>query len=196
MSRDAPPNLKGSIQLKIQHVNQLFHTLDPFPFHERDLDAQVEEYVVGWASETERRAPLSISIQMPDSQARGDDARHVADAFQNYFAGRADVLRLELRALFLRGRVSLAIGLVALSFTIVLGGALPRLIPEGFVQRFVEEGLIIVGWVANWKPIEIFLFEWWPIARKRALYRRLAAARVEIVGEPPAALPITGTGRA
>ena len=36
------------------------------------------------------------------------------------------------------------------------------------------------GWVANWKPIEIFLYDWWPLARRRDLYRRLAAARVEV----------------
>ena len=47
-------------------------------------------------------------------------------------------------------------------------------------SRFLEEGLIIVGWVANWKPLEIFLYDWWPLARRRNLYRRLAAAKVTV----------------
>jgi len=44
--------------------------------------------------------------------------------------------------------------------------------------QFVEEGLIILGWVANWRPIEIFLYDWWPILRRRRLLRRLAVADV------------------
>ena len=39
--------------------------------------------------------------------------------------------------------------------------------------------MILLGWVANWKPIEIFLYDWWPIAKRRDLYRRLAAASAE-----------------
>jgi hypothetical protein len=46
--------------------------------------------------------------------------------------------------------------------------------------KILEESLILFAWVANWRPIEIFLYEWWPIDRRRHLYRRLAAAKVEI----------------
>lgn len=177
------------IELRIQHVNQLFHTLDPYPFRQRDLDAEVEDYVVGWAREMRRRQPLRISIRMPAEQARGEDAGHVAEAFRNYFASRAEVLGLELHALFRSGRDTLSIGLLVLAGTILVGGLVTPRLPEGFPRRFVEEGLIIIGWVANWKPIEIFLFEWWPIARKRKLYGRLAEATVSVVEEPPAVTP-------
>jgi hypothetical protein len=44
----------------------------------------------------------------------------------------------------------------------------------------LRESLVIVGWVANWRPIEMFLYDWWPIARRRDLYRRLANAKVVI----------------
>jgi hypothetical protein len=42
----------------------------------------------------------------------------------------------------------------------------------------LREGLIILGWVANWRPIEIFLYDWWPLVRKRRLLERLADATV------------------
>lgn len=171
------------IRLRIHHLSQLFHTLDPFPFRERDLDADVEEYVVGWARELRARGRLTISIHMPAAQARAEHADQVAEGFANYFDARALGLGLELRALFRNGRAALAIGLPVLAATVLLGSFVTHQIPAGFARRFVEEGLIIVGWVANWKPIEVFLFEWWPIARKRALYRRLADARVEVVEE-------------
>jgi len=47
-------------------------------------------------------------------------------------------------------------------------------------RRLVEESFLILGWVANWRPLEIFLYDWLPPARRRDLYRRLAAANVEL----------------
>jgi hypothetical protein len=48
------------------------------------------------------------------------------------------------------------------------------------LARVVAESLLIFAWVANWRPIEIFLSDWWPITRRRNLYRRLGAAEVEL----------------
>jgi hypothetical protein len=50
---------------------------------------------------------------------------------------------------------------------------------EAPFKRLVEESFLILGWVANWRPLEIFLYDWWPIARRRDLYRRLSKAIVE-----------------
>ena len=53
----------------------------------------------------------------------------------------------------------------------------------------VRESLLIGGWVAMWKPLEIFLYGWWPIRRERRLFDRLSAMPVRIVcaGSPPSA---------
>ena len=50
---------------------------------------------------------------------------------------------------------------------------------EAPFKRLVEESFLILGWVANWRPLEIFLYDWWPIARRRDLYLRLSEAVVE-----------------
>ena len=41
---------------------------------------------------------------------------------------------------------------------------------EAFGQ-FSNESLILLAWVANWRPIEIFLYDWLPLLRRRNLYR-------------------------
>ena len=33
------------IELRIDKIAQIFHTLDPFPFRERDLDREAEDYI-------------------------------------------------------------------------------------------------------------------------------------------------------
>ena len=40
--------------------------------------------------------------------------------------------------------------------------------------------LTIIGWVAMWKPLEIYLYRWWPLLALRRLYRRLARMPVEL----------------
>jgi len=52
-------------------------------------------------------------------------------------------------------------------------------------RPLVEESFLILGWVANWRPLEIFLYDWWPIARRRDLHRRLSKAIVESKPYPP-----------
>jgi hypothetical protein len=63
---------------------------------------------------------------------------------------------------------------------VLMSTAITKVLGVGTVSRFFEEGLIILGWVANWRPIQTFLYDWWPVARRRDLYRRLAKASVKL----------------
>ena len=47
--------------------------------------------------------------------------------------------------------------------------------------------LVIGGWVALWRPMENFLYEWWPIHRDARLSDRLAAMPVTLRGADAAA---------
>ncbi len=189
-------HLDGPIQVRIKNIGQIFHTLDPLPFRERDLDADVEEYIVGWAGEIATQHEISIIVHMPAGEVQRSEARHIEEAIRNYFAYRSEVLGWDLRDLFRSGRASLAIGLSVLAACIVLGKGAGSLLGTGYLGRFFDEGLIILGWVANWRPVEIFLYDWWPIARRRRLYRRLAVAQIKLEPEPAQAGPTGGSGLA
>ena len=99
-------------------------------------------------------------------------------------SARAAVIGRDLNELFRIGRKSLLIGLTALAACVLIARGATAALGSGNVSRFIEESLIILGWVANWKPIEIFLYDWWPLARRRDLYRRLAVAKVELRSAP------------
>jgi hypothetical protein len=169
-----------AIEIRVDEVSQLFNSLDPFPFRERDLDSDAEEFIVGWARELPRHAPLRITVHMPGDQATTEAARGLEEALRRFFAYRADVIGRDLNELFRVGRRSLGIGLAALGLCLAAGHFITGRFGTGYLARFLEEGLIIVGWVANWKPLEIFLYDWWPLARRRNLYRRLAQAKVTV----------------
>jgi hypothetical protein len=74
----------------------------------------------------------------------------------------------------------MAIGFTVLSFSVITGQTVVNLAP-GPIGRVIEESLLIFGWVANWRPIEIFLYDWWPNVRRRNLYQRLSAAHVKLM---------------
>jgi len=173
----------GVIELRVETISQLFDTLDPFPFPQRDLDSAAEDFIVGWARELPRHKPLTIRIHLPREETHAKEALALPEALFRYFTYRAESLGRDLKELFRIGRMALLVGLGALSICLALSQLLVGMFGESTLVMIVAESLIIVGWVANWKPIEIFLYEWWPIARRCRLYRRLAEAKVEILPE-------------
>lgn len=179
---------EGVIKLRLAKVDQLFNSLDPSPFHERDLDAGAEEYIVAWARELPRDVDLRIRIELPGDELRRASTRGIDQALGNYFGYRADLVRRDLRELFRMGRRYLGIGLVVLMACLLSGHLIRTYLPDNPVMRVVEESLLILGWVANWRPLETFLYDWWPIWRRLRLYRRLEKAAVEFseaqTGEP------------
>jgi len=170
----------GAIEIRVEQIGQLFDTLDPFPFRERDLDKDAEEYIVGWAREFPRNRTLKIIVHAPKDELQGDQAHQLDEALARYFNYRAEVMARDLNELFRVGRRSLLIGVIVLAACVLMARAVTIELGSESIGGILRESLIILGWVANWRPIEIFLYDWWPLARRRNLYRRLAAASVEL----------------
>lgn len=168
------------IELRVDDVAQLFHTLDPFPFREKDLDKEAEEYIVGWARELAADQPIRIAIHLPKAEIQTKAARELTEAFRRYFSERAGVIQRDLKELFRIGRRSLGIGVSILVACLLTAHFAGGYLVETPFKRLVEESFLILGWVANWRPLEIFLYDWWPLARKRDLYHRLSEATVEL----------------
>lgn len=59
------------------NIAQLFHTLDPFPFRERDLDKEVEEFIVGWARELTTDGAITIVVHLPEASAQTKAAQEL-----------------------------------------------------------------------------------------------------------------------
>jgi hypothetical protein len=184
-------NTENLIEIRVDTIAQLFHTLDPFPFREKDLDREAEDYVVGWARELPANRPFRIVVHFPDDESQAKLAQDLQEAFSRYFAGRASVTQGDLKELLRIGRKSLAIGapiLIACLFGAHLAGGY---LDEAPFRKLIEESFLILGWVANWRPLEIFLYDWWPLARRRDLYRKLSVATVE--GSPYPAKALAGS---
>jgi hypothetical protein len=167
------------IRVKLREINQFFNSMDPSPFTERDLDHDAEEFIVSWAQEFPPKAPIKLRIYL--EQWPTDDARElVRTAVHNYFAYRAKITRLEFKRLLRQGRTSLIIGLLFLAACLLLIKMF--LGPgTGTWSAVMRESLTIAGWVAMWRPMQIYLYDWWPLLRRSRIYAKLSQMPVELV---------------
>src|SRR5512138_645195 len=92
------------IELRVEDVSQLFHTLDPFPFRERDLDREAEEFIVGWARELPADRAIRIIIHLPEAETQTRVAGELELAFRRYFFDHAGATQREIKELFRIGR--------------------------------------------------------------------------------------------
>ncbi|OAF16526.1 hypothetical protein [Bradyrhizobium neotropicale] len=182
---DAMATSTGRIEIKLRKVSQLFSTLDPSPFRESELALEAEDYIVARAQELPIDASIAIVIHLPSDELSRASASDIVIAVKDHFDLRSQAMTREMRELFRNGRFSLAVGLSILSLCLVLGWLLLRKMDESPVSRILQESFLIFGWVAIWKPSDIFLYEWPPMARRRALFRRLAAADVNLDSDTP-----------
>ena len=176
MSKAHPP--VHQIELRVIQLPELFNSMDPTPFHRRALDRDVEAYLESWAMgfSPDSHFRIIVHIEQPPAE---DPSPMVADAVHNYFSYKATLTRRSLRQLLLEGRASLLIGLSFLSLCLLSADLLYGL-AEGTLVRVLREGLVIGGWVAMWRPMQIFLYEWWPLVRRTSIYRNLGHAAVHI----------------
>lgn len=171
----------GVIAVRVQALGQLFDSLDPSPSHEKDVSPKVEEYIVDSANELSSRVPVALVLHIEQVEDLPDSGAFIGDAIRGHFARRARLLQRKLRRLLRRGMVSLAIGLAFLVAVLGIRTFVGQLMGERPLTALFRESLLIVVWVAMWRPLEIFLYDWWPIAGERRLHDRLSRIPVRIV---------------
>jgi len=177
---DPLPPKCAVIEVHVAELKQLFNSIDPSPFRNRDLDPKAEEFIVGWAKDMPRDAPLGLVVDLDRPAGLPDEAIVLRDAIHEFFRQRAQAFWQRLRDLFRVGRTSLLIGLIALAAAIALGDFLASLLKGSRLGEIARESLTIGGWVSMWRPLEIFLYDWWPVRREARLAEKLAVMPVRI----------------
>jgi hypothetical protein len=165
------------IEVRVDSLDDLLDERDPTPVPGKDLNPYVSEFVVSWAKEIPVRDQLTIRLHVSE-EVSPERAVRAEESIRAAFEHEIGLAERRLRALFREGRVSLMVGLLALAVSLV--GSQVIAASEG-VGVLLREGLIVAGWVAMWKPIQIYLYDWWPIRREIRIYRRLAEAPVDLV---------------
>jgi hypothetical protein len=167
------------IDIHLADLTLLFNAMDHSPLRERDLDPKAEEFIVSSARAARGDATLALRIYV-DRLGVTEDAAVVPQAVHEYFRQRSLSARRRLSQLFRVGRTSLLIGIAFLAVAVTLAGFVERALSNGELGALIRESIVIGGWVAMWRPLEIFLYDWWPIRAERKLFDVLSAMPVSI----------------
>src|SRR4051794_29648119 len=108
-NRSLEPKRSCIIELELREMSQLFNSMDPSPLETRDLNDDVEEFIVFSAEEYRPDQPIALRIYLKQLPAE-DGSDVVPNSIHNYFAYRASLNHLAFRRLMRRGRTSLIIG--------------------------------------------------------------------------------------
>ena len=168
-----------SLELHLKEQRQLFNTFDPAPFRERDLDPAAESYIVEWAREVPRESALELCVHLAHAPDAGSEML-LCDAVHCHFRERAKTERQRLRKLFRTGRICLVIGLAFLAVAIAVGEFAASFASKASYATIVKESFVIGGWVALWRPLEIFLYDWWPLRAEASMFDRLSTMPVTV----------------
>ena len=184
--REGKANL---IELRLNTVHQLFDSFDPAPFPERSLDNEAEAYIIGSAQDLPLSDPIKLIFYLPREEMAATQTISLGDAIHNYFDYRLMMAQRQIRHHRRDARMTLAIGLGFLFACTALRQVVFAFGRET-LQQIVAEGLLIAGWVAMWRPLQAFLYDWWPLHRTRAIFEKLKKVPVEVrpLEEAPARL--------
>jgi hypothetical protein len=161
------------VRLELADPRELFAapTADPLagrPYGESGVDRILNQLRPKPGREVRATIVLPESARAPDLEAR------TRGALARYFDARIAHNRNDNRSLWHEGRATLTRGLLFLAICMLgshIVGA-PKYLHPVFA-RFLDEGFVIAGWVALWWPLDVLLYQHWPLARERRMYEAL-----------------------
>lgn len=161
------------VRLELADPRELFTAPGADPFAGRPLaESGIDRILNRLRSKPGRRVRATLvlpaSARAPDLEAR------CRSALGRYCDARIARIRNDNSSLWHEGWATLARGLMFLVLC-MLGSHLvgePRYLHPVFA-RFLDEGFVIAGWVALWYPLDVLLYQHWPLARERKMYEGL-----------------------
>ena len=167
------------IDIELRTARQLFDERDPAPFRERDLSEDAVDYIVGAAEEIAGRGLLNIVIWIAEPQTERVSDSTILEAVRGHFAYELARLERRIRQHLRLGQITLLGGFAMLVVLLTLA-EVATMLPYPHARQILREGLVIIGWVAIWRPLEFLLYDWWPRGRQRRLVRRILDSQILI----------------
>jgi len=165
----------ATVSIHVRNLAQMFNSLDPSPFWDRDLDGDAAKFIEEEFSEKLSAGVWHLHVHAADGASLASDLQA---AVEHYYERLANSARLRLRDQMRMARLALLGGFGIFLLSMSARGFLKGTLHE--VPQMLDEGLIILAWLALWRPAEMLAYEWVPLVRTRRLYQRLAGIRVQV----------------
>lgn len=172
----------ATVSIHVRDLGQCLSSLDPSPFWDRDLDRDAATFIEEEFGEKRSAAVWHLNVHTHQESAAGAELQK---AVANYYTRLAGSTRRELHEHLRLAQLTLLAGIAIFLACMALRGFLLRELPT--LPQILDQGLIILAWLALWRPAEMLAYDWVPLVRRQRLYKRLAKVRVFVRTEPAGA---------
>lgn len=169
------------IILKLEDVNQMLILSHNVFYGKRMLRPDAEEFLIEEAEKHPSRTGINLKVYLPPNTF--NRSQEIETAIHQHFSYRKNKSLRQLSRTLQLGWRGLLIAIVFLSLLVSFTLFVIRQIPEGGLSTIVREILIILGWVALWRPADFLLYEWRQFKRDANLFERLEHSKIEIITE-------------
>ena len=169
------------IELTLSSIPQLFHTLDPSPFHQKELDPEAERYIVDIVDDFPRETPFRIIVYLPGDLADTKSATEIPQAIRNHFQYRALMQNQAYKERSRYGKFTVIVGLVFLAIATLASNAVSMYFVNSIPAQFGAKALEVAGWVAMWEPVTVHLYQLWPLVKQRRIYEKIAGLDIVVL---------------
>ena len=166
----------ATVSIHVRDLAQMFNSLDPSPFWDRDLDPQAAQFIEEEFSEKSSARTWHLHVH---TQSQSELASDLQVALERYYERMAGSSRRRAREQMRGAQIALVAGAAIFLLSMSARQILNSFSPGG-APRMLDQGLIILAWLALWRPAEALIYGWVPLYRRRRLYERLAAIRVSV----------------
>lgn len=169
------PKSSAVVRIRVRQLSQLFNSLDPSPFWDRDLDGEAANFIEQEFSDRLSAETWRLVVQVHEG---GTGSEELQTALKSHYLRQANSARLGMREHLLVGQFALVGGVLVFLASMAVR-ALLRNSWSG-ISTWLDEGLVVLAWLALWRPSEALLYGWVPYYRKRRRYERLARIHVAV----------------
>lgn len=171
--------MASEIILELNNADQLLIARDSLFYGKRMLSPDAEEFIIEEATMVSSKNPIHLKVFLHTYENRRTD--EISTAIHRHFNYRRQKSERQIKRVLRLGWRGLLISVVFFGILISLTAFVAKLWPEGGFSVTFREILIILGWVALWRPVDFLLYEWRQFKREVKLFRKLEQCKVEIV---------------
>ncbi len=159
------------IEISINQPYDLYDDKDPSPLNVRDITPAVEQYIVDCVREIPSSLGIRIDFYFYTFTGDANDVDQLRKSVSDFFKYAAIVKKAEFKNKIMQGLKSLLMGLTFLFLCTYSSHAFVEY-SDSLLKAFFIEGVTVLGWVSLWNPVQIFLYEIWPILSQVSILNR------------------------
>ena len=149
----------------------------------KSLTTDAEDYIVDTVQDFPTKTKFMIHLYLPPPLVASDEAKKIIPAIHNHFRYRMLVTERKYRLKVRFGWFSLLVGLSFLAIALI-ASQLVAAMNMYIIAQLLSYSLLIIGWVAMWQPITVFLYQLWPIIRLKRIYEKIRTIEIEVLPLP------------